>query len=482
MKKLILLLFLLCFTVSVNAIYFYYGDELVPNMYMVRSNGSIIQSSAVYVAKRVDTKDFAYCIEPLTLLNRDSNYFEYNQNNEIFNISPTNLKKIDIIAYYGYMYPGHEDNFWYGITQYLIWKTLYPNYDFYFADSRYGNKVNTYDSKILELENLINNELKGLSISKQEWYKTGVYYTLIDNSLLKEYEIVDSNDLDVKIKDNKLIVKSNKEGSYKIKLKHKNWRLNHYYLYDSLDAQDMFINGSINDEKVINLNFNNVKLTVYKKTEDNNNLTTDGAIYNLYDANNNLIATETVENSKMEFSIPVGKYYLEEIKEPYGYYKEQERHEINIDDNMDYTIYEKKIYKNITIHKQYLDDKLIDEESALFELYNNDILIGTYETNLEGKIELLLPYGNYILRQIKGIEGYILAEDININIDDNYIEDVINIINYKEEPVIKIKNVLDDNKIILKYEVPDTLLEEPTYYSLLRVIIFFLHVIKKIYL
>ena len=489
MKKLILLLFLLCITNSVKAVYFYYGDELVSNMYMVRSSNYASESSKVYLVKRVDTKDFAYCIEPLTLLNRDSNYIGYEHNNNLFYISNDTLKKINIIAYYGYMYTTHEDNTWYGITQYLIWKTIYPDYDFYFADARFGNKVTTYDDKVLELESLVNRELAGFKINKLTSYKTGTYYTLINNSLLSEYEIVDSSDLDIQVKDNKLIVKSNKEGTYKIKLKHKNWRSNHYNLYDSLDAQDLFINGTLDDEIVITLKFNDVKLTVYKKDKDSilyTNLTTDGAIYNLYDSNNNLIATKTIQDSKMEFMIPVGIYYLEEVKAPYGYYKEENRYEIVVNDNMDYTVYDKNIYKRLIIHKQYLDDYLKDEENALFELYSNDILIDTYETNAVGEIELLLPYGTYLLKQIGGRDGYTFTDDIEIIVDDNLVSNIINIINKKEEPIIEIKDikkeVLGANKILINYEAPDTLLNDYTYYSLFKILIVIIYVIKKIYL
>lgn len=485
MKKLILLLFLLCFSISVKAVYFYYGDELVSNMYMVRDSGINSESSAVYLVKRVDTKDFAYCIEPLTLLNRDSNYLEYSQNNSLFNLSSDTLKKINTIAYYGYRYPTHEDNTWYGITQYLIWKTIYPNYDFYFADARFGNKVNTYDDKVKELEDLVNKELEGLKINRLASYKTGIYYTLIDNSLLNEYEIVDSSDLDIEIKDNKLLVKSNKEGLYKIKLKHKNWRSNHYYLYDSLDAQDLFINGYLDNEIVIALKFNHVKLTVYKKDKDNlygTNLTTDGAIYNLYDSSNNLVDTKTIIDGKIEFIIPAGIYYLEEVKAPYGYFKEKNRYELIINDNMDYTVYDKKIYKRLIIHKQYLDDILYDEEDAIFEIYSNDYLIDTIKTNEKGIADYYLPYGKYLLKQISGKDGYSFIDDINIIIDDSYNEDLIDIINYKIEDKIIKKDVLDNSKIVIKYKVPDTKLDRSAYYPFLKIILILIYVFKKVYL
>jgi len=490
MKKIILLLFLLCIVHNVKAVYFYYGDELIPNMYMVRDSGNEAASAVVYVAKKNDTKEFAYCLEPLILLNMDSNYTEYNSNNAIFNLSSETLKKINTIAYYGYKYPGHDDNTWYGVTQYLIWKTIFPTYNFYFTDTRFGNKVNWYDDKISELNNLVNKELEGFNFKNRYDLKTGEEYTIIDNDLLKEYDIVNYNNLDIKIENNKLIVKSNKDGTYHLQLRHKNWRNQNYYLYHSNDAQDLFINGLLDIKYNLVFYFRNVKLTVYK--EDSNpleysNITTDGAIYNLYDKDHNIVATKTIKDGKMEFELPFGKYYLEELEPSYGYLKDNKKKTIIVTDNMDYTVYEEKIFKPLYIHKQYLDnDTLYDEENAIFELYSRDYLIDTLTTNEHGLIEYYLPYGEYSLKQVRGIDGYILADIIDFKVDDEF-DGNISITNFKEvveEPIIEIKKeVLGENIVILKYEVPDTFINYDTAcYPIFKIIKLLFYVFKKIYL
>ena len=43
------------------------------------------------------------------------------------------------------------------------------------------------------------------------------------------------------------------------------------------------------------------------------------------------------------------------------------------------------------------------------QLHQNDNLIKTYETK-EGKIIDIIPYGEYYIKQIKGIEGYELID------------------------------------------------------------------------
>ena len=490
MKKIILLLFLLCLVCNVKAVYFYYGDELIPNMYMVRDSGTSAASAVVYVAKKNDTKEFAYCLEPLILLNMDSNYTEYNYNNTIFNLSDETLKKINIIAYYGYKYPGHDDNVWYGVAQYLIWKAIYPTYDFYFTETRFGSVVNWYDDKVLELSNLVNKELEGFNLRNRYELKTGEEYTIIDNDLLKEYEIFNYNNLDVNVENNKLKVKSNKAGAYHLQLRHKNWRTQNYFLYHSDDAQDLFINGFLDIKYDLVFNFSNVKLTVYKEDSillEYSNLTTDGAIYNLYDKDHNLVDTKTVNDGKMEFEIPLGKYYLEEIEPSYGYLKDDKRKIIIVNDNMDYTVYEEKIYKPLFIHKQYSDkDNLYDEENAYFELYSGDYLIDTLITDEKGLIEYNLPYGDYSLKQVRGIDGYILSEVIDFKVDDEFVGN-IDIVNYKEEvdePLIEEKKeVLGENIVLLRYEVPDTLINyETACYPIFKIIKLIFYVFKKIYL
>ena len=482
MKKIILLLFLFCFSVSrVWAVYFYYGDSLVPNMYMVRNSGSAAESSAVYLVKRVDTKEYAYCIEPLTFLNRDSNYIEYNYNNPGFNLSDEIIKKINLIAYYGYEYPTHDDIAWYGVTQYLIWKTIYPTYAFYFADARFGNMVNTYDSMVLELMNLVDKDLKGLDLKDSYDLKTGKEYILLENDLLNNYEIENANNLDIKIIDNKLVVKSLKSGDYSIKLKHKNWRFNHYFLYDSADAQDLFISGHIDTEYSINLSFEDTKLTIYKVDSDYpkyGNFKTDGAIYNLYDSANKLVASSEVRDSKMEFILPLGIYYLEEVKPSLGFKLNLEKEKINLDKEMEYTTYEDRDYKHVKIHKQYnIKKELYDEEGAIFDLYLDDTKIEELTTNDKGIIEIDLPYGNYKLIQVGGIDGYNFSTDYKFIIDSNYKDDTIELINYKKE-------VLGDKTIIIKYEdVPNTYLDDTnTYYSLYKLILILMDIFEKIYL
>ena len=53
------------------------------------------------------------------------------------------------------MYPGHEEDKWYGITQYLIWNTVDKDANIYFSDERYGVKVERYTEEINEIEKLI---------------------------------------------------------------------------------------------------------------------------------------------------------------------------------------------------------------------------------------------------------------------------------------------------------------------------------------
>ena len=177
----------------------------------------------------------------------------------------------------------------------------------------------------------------------------------------------------------------------------------------------------------------------------------------------------------MDFKVPIGTYYLEEVKPSYGYLINN-KEQINVNDDTEYTTYEHKIYKKVRIHKRYNDKKdLYDEKDAHFDLYLNNNKIKELVTDVKGVIELNLPYGNYKLVQTKGIDNYYLSKDIEFVIDDNYKEDTIEIINYKKE-------VLGSKITILKYEVPDTKLDDTNiYYPFIKLIVFLIYAFKKIY-
>ena len=148
MRKIILLLILLFGILEVNAYdissEFYYDEEKVTGMWITREKDSVIMSGLPFFLKRKGDDAIVYCLEPFSLIKQEEGYKGYYNKNSYFNITDEQLEKIRLIAYFGYMYPGHESDTWYGVTQYLIWKVAEPNADIYFTKERYGEKENLY--------------------------------------------------------------------------------------------------------------------------------------------------------------------------------------------------------------------------------------------------------------------------------------------------------------------------------------------------
>ena len=160
MKKILLLLFVFIFGISnINAYdvisQFYYDEEKVAGMWVTREKGDVRMSGLPFLLKRKSDDAIVYCLEPFVMIKQETGYEGYYDNNSYFNLAEDDLERIRLLSYFGYMYPGHEQDKWYGITQYLIWKTVDKEANIYFSDVRYGEKVDKYQAEINEIENLI---------------------------------------------------------------------------------------------------------------------------------------------------------------------------------------------------------------------------------------------------------------------------------------------------------------------------------------
>ena len=466
MKKIILLLFFLCFMFygEVRATYFYYDDEKVEGMFITRSDGETTKSGNPYILKRRDNDKFVYCLEPLKMLDQENSYLEYDYNDSIFGITNETMDKINLIAYYGYLYPSHEDIKWYGITQYLIWKELYPYLDISFTDARFGNKIVAYTDEVNEVLNLVNRDIVGFNLDSDYDIKTGIEYTLVESELLNNYDVVNDSPMNVYIDGNKLIVKSDYEGNYSFTLKRKNRKDNNYFLYYSSTGQNLFFSGMVEDDKIVNINSENIKLTIIKNDFDgdiNNYITLDGARYGIYDLNSNLIVDGLTVDGKVTFSLPRGRYVIMEIEPSYGYNIDMYTYEIDLIDDYEFNVYERKALKKVVIHKQYNDDsELKNEQDIIFYLYKENDIIGKYKTDLNGLITFYLPYGEYTVVQTNSKEGYCFSDNISLKIDENFNEEEILIINLKE-PVEEEQPVIEE-PVIEEPTIEESAIEEPT--------------------
>lgn len=206
----------------------------------------------------------------------------------------------------------------------------------------------------------------------------------------------------------------------------------------------------------------NIIINKYFGSEDNYKLE-DGALFEVYDINNNLIGSYESKNGVVNIELEYGKYYIEQIKGIEGH-KLNTREYITIIEEMDYEMdfYDNVIIGDLKINKYYGNEL---EDGALFEIYDmTNNLVGTYKTE-NGIINIKLEYGEYYGIQTSGVSGYNLVDKFNISIKEEK-EYIIDLYSEKEE--------------VLMVEVPDTKkYDYNKFISIILIIIGSLFIIKS---
>ena len=463
----------------VNADSTFYLGEKVNDMYVESIKGSDKHNGAPFLIHRSDG-EIVYCINPFKMINEGGSYKSYTYNDPIFNLTDEELNKLNIIGYYGYGYNGHTDKKWYGITQYLMWKSLSFD-DVYFTDSYYGNRVERYISEVNELENMVNSYLTLPSFAGSHYkYNPYTQNEIIDtNNVLNNYEIKESN-IDASIVDNKLKINAKSVGDYTITFVRKSPIKKNYILYNLENHQELLYPGKIEDMIFsISIRVMGGSITINKLDSENKSrleAKLEGSFVNLGKNNIWLSTKETNENGSVTFyNLAPGNYIVQEYRPSLGYIENLDSYTFGVEDgeNIVYNVYEKVIKGNLIINKYYgsENDYKLDED-AVFEVYHNDILIKTLEPK-NGIINEKLEYGTYTIKQISGTKYYDLVEEfiVSINENKNYtynlyteMDEDLKIIfdekesnlNIREEELNNLQNNLleeKENLIILKNEI-----------------------------
>lgn len=410
MKKIIFLFFILFSSILVvNADSTFYLGEKVSDMYVESIRGSDKHNGAPFLIHRSDGK-IVYCINPFKMMSEGGIYKSYNYNDKIFNLTNEQLNKLNIISYYGYGYNGHNDKKWYGITQYLMWKSL--NFDeVYFTDSYYGSRVEKYKEEVNELETLVNNYLKLPSFAGNTYnYNVYTNYEIIDtNNILNNYEIKES-DVDATIENNKLKLRTNSSGEFNITFIRKSPINMDYELYSLEGHQELLYPGKINDITFsISMNVKGGSITINRLDSENKErleAELSGATISLGINNYWMEKGITDKNGSVIFNdLPPGIYTVELHSTSVGYVpKYNSIYNIVIDDTEEktYNMYADVIKGNLIINKYYGRENNYElDENAIFEIYHNNVLIKTIKP-VNGIIKTELEYGTYLIKQISG--------------------------------------------------------------------------------
>ena len=372
MKKLLfifLFLFLMENVYAKDDVQFYYTEEKVEEMWITRVEGDTIKSSNPYILRRKSDNSFVYCLQPFVLLNQKEDYTAYYTNQKILNISNADWERISNLAYFGYLYPGHEDKKWYGITQYLIWKTVAKEVNIYFADGKNGKEINAYQSEIQEIENLIQDykNLKKVNAGKL------VFKNLEEWNAWKSKSIILKNAI-MPLDDTFAFELPTNEGVFGVDI---------FYYHNN--GQNVYHPGLLSHMSMsFEIEFLKGKINLKKKNiEDtfiSNENSLKGAKYGIYKDGILIETIETDENGNASSALlEYGIYTIKELVASTGYLIDENIYTISVDkDEIPIEVYEEQAHKEITIQKWYGSGTYKLEEDAIFEIYQNDTVVLSY--------------------------------------------------------------------------------------------------------
>ena len=460
-------------------IYDVYHPESGFSVFAAESNGWMDYNSWM-IKSSLDDRIY-YCIDPAVALGSApaGSFNIITGDNNIIgksNLTKAKYEKVRLLAYYGYGYKNgtidHTSKKWYGITQVMIWRVMRPDLTWTFKASRNGTPNNNlFKEEVAEMNKLVANHGKTSSFKdKKVKLLIGESITLTDtNNVLQNFSRV-NNPKNVTIKENgnKLTITANKNGTEAINYNFRNGIANQVALLTSPTYQDVIIRGKPIDLPYFGIqvevtggtvNLQKIDATT-NKNKAQGEATLKGAIYEIYDSDNNSVGQITTdENGQGKIILDYGKYSIKEIKAPKGY-------------NLSDEVYEFEITKentnvNIEAKDQVITGKLLltktkggagenftKEKNATFNILDSkDNVVETITTNKNGLAIALLPYGTYTIQQITGEENYVLSEDTKVSIKENKIYEV-NIKNLKLSKLEFTKTDFSTDK-----PLPNTLIE-----------------------
>lgn len=445
MKKVLFLLIIIiglgCFVDDVHAESFY-GGPWIDGIYLNRDKGNAHIYQQAQILYRKGDHQVVYCIEPFKFLEDGngyslSNYTDVGINEEVWN-------KINLIAYYGYGYQNHGDEKWYPITQILIWQQIDPSGHYYFTDSFDGNEINIYERETEELINLVENHMNLPTSANQNLTMVlGQEITLEDrNDTLEGFGLNQYFD-NIKFDGKRLLIKAENIGSQKLDFTKFNTM---YYekplIYHHSIYQDLLCVGDIpNIQFSLDIEIIDTSITVYKEDFDNGlfssgDASLNGTVIGLYNHDYQKISEKTIDENTLTFDhLPIGIYFIKELKPGTGYQLNDTYYQVNITKESPHqskTIKNKVKMGKLILHKTISDGSIQDNEALVnFAIYDKDNnLVETLITDINGQASALLPFGTYLIKQITTTENYQKIEDFWVTITDHGQELAFELVDY----------------------------------------------------
>ncbi len=379
------------------------------------------------------------------------------------------LKKLELIAYYGYGYNekgyNHTSTDYEYATQMLLWRIPHENEGWIHEFLAYGTwdwqsaVTHEYDDEMDEILKLVDahNVKPDLDASTEEYY-VGVPFTITDkNGVLSEYKLKEKSDnISVQISGNKMTVTPNATGEATIQLIKESRKYNRpttFYISTKLasnadDAddrkltyQDLMMTGDYTPT-IVNITFkvDGLKIQIEKELKSIDDNTGDasprGAVYGIYrDINCTDLVTEvTIEDdghSTKTGYIPYQTYYVKEIRASESTVLDKTVYTVDpsnasIDQDGDYT-FNLKVSNFVKTSNLKIEKKLsetdYDSEINLSNVQFKATLITNptkvYYSNVSGEDGICqindIPYGEYMIEECQNPDEAYPIEPFKVN-------------------------------------------------------------------
>lgn len=486
-------------------------SEFISNIYIkkIKPDGYMKYQQARFLRRSEDNK-YVYCLQPYVEIDNNLPYYNVARSDyaTVLNMTEDQWTRISLLAYYGYGYNDngydHSAQKWYAITQVLIWQTAEPSSDIFFTDTMNGTKQpNKFSSEIAEINALVDAHYVKPSFNTDGLTASlGKTITLTDtNGVLSNFTVESSSNIDASISGNTLTITPTAVGDGTITfVKNATKYEIPPVVYFSDHSQNVFRPGNydpVNSRFTLKIAGGSIEL--FKSDVDTyypqGNATLEGAVYEIYDTDYNLITTITTDKDGYaktdKILFPDKEYILKEKKASKGYLLDTEEHRFTLtEDNLDIYIdvYEKVIESKVNIFKVIASNKtgiLTPEPDISFEIYLNNCTprpveylmaidvdtntkvnpycyVDTITTDKNGFAEIKLPYGTYTFRQINTTPNYEKVKDFEITIDENSDSEIKKVLSNAEITAkLKLTKVDEDSKKIIvkdgiKFKIKNT--------------------------
>lgn len=473
-KKFLVVLFVVFLSLfKINSVYAAENDsilnrEFIPNVWSFHYRNGKVWTYGQLNIKHINGK-IGYCIEPESAVN--SNVYNSSTDWSISKYSEYVKKRMELYAYYGYQFEGHQTIRYYMATQELIWsfsddeKIIWTTEDH--SDSQKIN-VQAEKNEIVRLANKHNLIPSFSNLSYK--YNVGDKVNLEDtNYALNGYDI--KTDINYNVRDYILSFTVPKRNRVDMLLVPKGRSYDQTIVYSCNFRSQRIATFGVPDNPKSNLSLtiipDKIKVKVNKKDSETKNLVTDaGNIIKI----KNLDKNEYVKlNDSEEISVGTdgtvsiyledGNYEIEEVHASNGYSINKEKVKFKVDKNLEldndtYNVdfYNNKVYGKIKIKKvNELNENL---EGCKFEIYDKDMkLVDTLVTTKNEYDESVkLELGEYYVKEVETLNGYILDNKVyKVNLDyENDEKEIVfktlNLTNKKIRCDLLVVTSYEDNK------------------------------------